>query len=156
MRAPRHISPTRMWRGVAFYRAGRFAEAIDAFAQVDTAESYYNQGNALCISTSSTKRWPPTSEALKLRPDWPEAKANLAIAEKLIADRKDEEDEQEAGRPTSNLTRSSSTTRARRARRARSTLAQQTADMWMRNIQVTPTDLLARRFALEAAAGAKR
>ena len=27
---------------------------------------------------------------------------------------------------------------------------EQTAEMWMRNIQITPTDLLARRFALEA------
>jgi len=27
---------------------------------------------------------------------------------------------------------------------------QQSQEMWMRNIQVTPTDLLARRFSIEA------
>ena len=36
-----------MWRGVALYRAGRYDDAIDAFARVDSAESYFDQGDAL-------------------------------------------------------------------------------------------------------------
>ena len=36
-----------LWKGVALYRAGDFQGALNAFALVDTAESYYNQGDAL-------------------------------------------------------------------------------------------------------------
>jgi Ca-activated chloride channel family protein len=144
-----------MWRGVAFYRAGRFSDAIDAFEQVRTAESYYNQANALAHLDKLDEAVGSLDEALKLRPDWPEAKANLAILEKLIADRKDEEDEQEEA-PNLKPDQVQFDDKGKKGKAGEVDLAQQTAAMWMRNIQVTPTDLLARRFALEAAAGAKQ
>lgn len=143
-----------MWRGVAFYRAGKFSDAIDAFAQVRTAESYYNQGDALAHLDKLDEAVASLAAALKLRPDWPEAKANLALLEKLIADKKKEDDDQEEA-PNLKPDQIQFDDKGKKGKEGTVDLAQQTAEMWMRNIQVTPTDLLARRFALEAA-GAKQ
>ncbi|PWK68480.1 VWA domain-containing protein [Aminobacter sp. AP02] len=143
-----------MWRGVALYRAGQFSDAIDAFAQVRKAESYYNQGNALAQLDKLDEAVTGFKEALKLKPDWPQAKANLAIVEKLIAQKKDEEDEQQQD-PNEKPDQIQFDDKGKKGKAGTVDLAQQTADMWMRNIQVTPTDLLARRFALEVA-GTKR
>ena len=139
-----------MWRGVAFYRAGKFSDAIDAFAQVRTAESYYNQGSALAHLDKLDEAVASLTEALKLRPDWPEAKANLTLLEKLIADKKKEEDDQEEA-PNLKPDQVQFDDKGKKGKEGTVDLAKQTAEMWMRNIQVTPTDLLARRFALEAA-----
>lgn len=138
-----------MWRGVAYYRAGKFGEAVDAFAQVSTAESYYNQGNALAHLQKLDEAVASLKQALKLKPDWPEAKANLAVLEKLIQDQKDEEQEQQQD-PNEKPDQVQFDDKGKKGKAGQVDLAQQTADMWMRNIQVTPTDLLARRFALEA------
>lgn len=138
-----------MWRGVAYYRAGKFGEAVDAFAQVSTAESYYNQGNALAHLQKLDEAVASLKQALKLKPDWPEAKANLAVLEKLIQDQKDEEQEQQQD-PNEKPDQIQLDDKGKKGKAGQVDLAQQTADMWMRNIQVTPTDLLARRFALEA------
>lgn len=143
-----------MWRGVALYRAGKFSDAIDAFAQVRTAESYYNQGSALAHLDKLDEAVASLNEALKLRPDWPEAKANLVILEKLIAQKKDEEDEQQQD-PNEKPDQVQFDDKGKKGKAGTVDLARQTAEMWMRNIQVTPTDLLARRFALEAG-GAKQ
>jgi Ca-activated chloride channel family protein len=68
-----------MWQGVAFYRAGDYAAAIDAFARVDTAESYYNQGNALAKLGKYPEAVKSYQEALKRRPEWAEARSNLRV-----------------------------------------------------------------------------
>jgi len=138
-----------MWRGVALYRAGHFAEAVDAFAQVRSAESAYNQGNTLAHLDRLDDAAESYREALKSRPGWPEAKANLALVEKIIADRKDAEKEQEQG-PKIKPDSVQFDDKGSKGEAGKVDLAQQTAEMWMRNIQVTPTDLLARKFAIEA------
>jgi Ca-activated chloride channel family protein len=138
-----------MWRGVALYRAGKFGEAVDAFAQSRTAESYFNQGNALAHLDKLDEAAASYGEALKLRPDWPEAKGNLELVQKLIADRKKDEEEQEEA-PNLKPDRVQFDDKGKKGKEGQVDLAQQTADMWMRNIQIAPTDLLARKFAIEA------
>lgn len=138
-----------MWRGVAFYRAGQFGEAVDAFALLRTPDSYFNQANALAHLDKLDDAVASYGEALKLRPGWPEAKKNLAIIQKLIADRKKEEEEQ-AEPPNLKPDQIQFDDKGKKGKEGQIGLAQQTADMWMRNIQVAPTDLLARKFAIEA------
>jgi Ca-activated chloride channel family protein len=143
-----------MWRGAALYRAGEFADAVDAFAQVDTAESYYDQGNALAYLDRLPEAAASYQQALKRRPDWPEALANLAIIQKLIAKReKDENDE--AQEPNDKPDQIQFDDKGKKGKEGTVNLAAQTAEMWMRNIQVSPTDLLAHKFAIEAREPAK-
>jgi len=138
------------WRGAALYRAGRFQDAIDAFAETDTAESYYNQGNALMHLGKAEEAIAAYRQALKRRPDWPDAKRNLAAAEKFKADKdKQEQDEQQeqAGIDPDQVQFDD---QEKKGTDATIQGGPQTADMWMRNIQVSPAELLARKFAIEA------
>ncbi|HYP69401.1 MAG TPA: VWA domain-containing protein, partial [Variovorax sp.] len=77
-----------MWRGIALYRAQRFGEAIESFALVDSAESDFNQGNALARQKRFAEAATRYEQALKRRPDWPEASANLALVRKLTPPKK--------------------------------------------------------------------
>lgn len=138
------------WQGVALYRIGHYQEAIDAFAQGDTAESYYNQGNALMHLDRAEEAIAAYQQALKRRPDWPEAKQNLAVAEKRKADKdkQDQDAQQEAAGLDPDQIQFDD--KGKKGKEGTVAGAPQTAEMWMRNIQVSPADLLARKFAIEA------
>ncbi|NVD42534.1 VWA domain-containing protein [Ensifer sp. HO-A22] len=138
------------WQGVALYRIGRYQDAINAFAQGDTAESYYNQGNALMHLDKVEEAVAAYQQALKQRPDWPEAKQNLAVAEKRKADKdkQDQDAEQEAAGLDPDQVQFDD--KGTKGKEGTVPGAPQTAEMWMRNIQVSPADLLARKFAIEA------
>lgn len=76
-----------LWRGIALFRAGDFKTAAQAFAALDTAESAYDQGNALVMLgqyEDAVKRY---DRALALRPGWPDADTNREIA-RIRTDRK--------------------------------------------------------------------
>lgn len=137
-----------MWRGVALYRAGQFGAALDSFARVDSPDSRFNQGNALAQLDRLDDAAESFRAALKARPDWPAAQVNLDIIEKLIKERKEEEEEQ-AQAPNEKPDSVQFDDKSGKGKTAQVDLAQQTAEMWMRNIQITPTDLLARKFAIE-------
>jgi Ca-activated chloride channel family protein len=137
-----------MWRGVALYRAGEFADAIEAFALVDTPDSYYNQGNALAHLKKYPQAVKSYEQALKGRPDWPEAKRNLALVQKLIpASKKDEDYGEAPNLPPDQITFDDLGKKGKRG--AVKLSAAQTAEMWMRNIQTSPAQLLRRKFALD-------
>jgi Ca-activated chloride channel family protein len=137
------------WRGIALYRAGDFAEALDAFAQLDTAESYFNQGNALMQLGRPEDATAAYKRVLEMRADWAEAKANLVIAERLVAMKKDEEEEQQQD-PNERPDQIVFDDKGKKGKAGLVNAAEQSAEMWMRNIQITPIDLLARKFAIEA------
>ncbi|HEX4507702.1 MAG TPA: VWA domain-containing protein [Alphaproteobacteria bacterium] len=138
-----------MWRGVSLYRAGNYDDAADIFARLDTAEGNYDQGDAEAFLGKLPQAAASYREALKQRPDWLAAKANLALVEKILADKKKDE-EQEADEPQDDPDQVKFDDKGKKGKRGTIDVRRQTAEIWMRNIQTTPTDLLARRFALEA------
>ena len=138
-----------MWKGVAFYRSGKFSEAIEAFASVDSAESYFNQADAQAHLGRLEESAASYRQALKRRPAWKEATDNLAIIEKLIARKKKDEDE-EAQDPNEAPDQIQFDEKGEHGKEGTVNAAQQTAEMWMRNIQVSPAELLARKFSIEA------
>jgi len=66
-----------LWQGSAWYRAGNYQKALQAFSQVDSATGWYNRGNAL----ASLQRYPEAidayQQALQRDPDLTDAKHNL-------------------------------------------------------------------------------
>jgi Ca-activated chloride channel family protein len=136
-----------MWKGVALYRAGEFAAALDAFALVDTPESWYNQGNALARLGKYPQAVKSYEQALKGRPDWPEAKQNLALVRKLIPPPKKEDYGEAPKLPPDQIKFDDLGKKGKKG--AVMMNARQTAEMWMRNIQTSPAQLLRRKFALE-------
>lgn len=69
-----------LWRGVALFRARDFKGAAQAFAVEDSAESAFDQGNALVMLGQYDDALKRYDRALALRPGWPEALKNREIA----------------------------------------------------------------------------
>lgn len=68
------------WQGVAWYRAGEFEKAAQAFGRSDTAEALYNQGNARVMLGRYEAAISCYERALEKRLGWREADENRALA----------------------------------------------------------------------------
>jgi Ca-activated chloride channel family protein len=137
-----------MWLGAALYRAGKYAEAIDAFARVRSPESDYDQGNALMHLGKFEEAAASYRRALEKRSDWPAARHNLAIAEKLAA-RQKQDDEEQPQDPNEKPDQVQFDDKGKKGKAGEVDLAEQTSELWMKNIVISPADLLARKFAIE-------
>jgi Ca-activated chloride channel homolog len=143
-----------LWRGVASARAGDYNAALNAFVLSDTAEAWYNQGDALAHLGKYPEAVAAFQQALVLRPHWKEAEDNLTLVQSLIpkpkADKKDKEQEAEAPDIPPDQTKFDE--KGEKGKQAKVNVKPATmADIWMRNIQTTPADFLRRRFAIQAA-----
>ncbi|NEI05678.1 VWA domain-containing protein [Rhizobium leguminosarum] len=138
-----------MWKGVALYRAGKFLEAVDAFASVDTAESWYDQGNALLQLSKFEAAVAAYEKALDKRSEWRDAEANLAVARQLLKQQKEKQEEQPE-QPSENPDSVQFDEKGKEGKEGQIDIAEQTSEMWMENINVSPADLMARKFSLEA------
>jgi len=65
-----------LWRGIAFYAAEDFESAAGQFSLVDSAEGWFNRGNALAHLESYPEAVAAYEQALERRPEYPEAEAN--------------------------------------------------------------------------------
>jgi Ca-activated chloride channel family protein len=72
------------WKASALYRAGDYANAAKHFAQGDSANDFYNLGNALSKAGQLEKGIEAYDEALKRQPDFPQAEANRDLVRKFL------------------------------------------------------------------------
>ncbi|MBY5591906.1 VWA domain-containing protein [Rhizobium leguminosarum] len=138
-----------MWKGVALYRAGKFQEAVDAFAAMESAESWYDQGNAFLHLGKYDEAVAAYGKALEKRKDWREAIANLAIAQRLLNAQKEKQEEQPE-QPSEAPDSVQFDDKGKQGKEGTINAAEQTSEMWMKNINVSPADLMARKFSIEA------
>lgn len=143
-----------MWRGIAQYRAGQYAQAVQSFARVDSAQADYNQGNALARQGQYQQAAARYRQALRRQPQWPAAAANLALMEKLLAqqlpkDKPDSDDGEEPPDLPPDQVKYDAAKPSAPGGKSPQVVLTQDAEMWMRAIQTTPTDLLQRKFALQ-------
>lgn len=137
-----------MWKGVALYRAGRFKEAAESFAIPTTPEAKFDRGNALLRLGNFEDAVTAYQGGLQGRPDWPEAEANLAIAKRLLKQQQDDEDQPQE--PNEKPDDVQFDDKGKKGKAGEVNVAEQTSAMWMKNIVVSPADLMARKFAIEA------
>lgn len=78
-----NLTTNPMLKGAAQYRAGDYQAAADSFAQMDTAEGWYNRGNALAQQQQFDAAQQAYQRALEKRPDWQAAQNNQKLVEKL-------------------------------------------------------------------------
>ncbi len=72
-----------LWQGSSHYKAGDYEQALAAYQQVDSAESLYNQGNALARLQRMDEALEAYSKALEKDPNFADAKANKEVIEQL-------------------------------------------------------------------------
>ena len=92
--AAAELSEQPFRQGVAHYRAGNYQAAIDRFAQLDSAQGWYNRGNALAQLQQFEAARDSYEQALKRRSDWPEAEENKALMEQLLEQQQQQDGEQ--------------------------------------------------------------
>lgn len=76
------------WRATAAYRAKNFDTASQVFGQLNTAEGYYNQGNAEAHLGHYQEALKSYKKSLKLRPQDPDTLHNKKIIEGLLEKQK--------------------------------------------------------------------
>lgn len=72
------------WKASALYRDGQYAEAAKVLKSPQSADDWYNQGNALAKSGQFPTALKAYQQALKLEPEHADAKFNKKLVEKVL------------------------------------------------------------------------
>lgn len=72
------------WRGVAYYRDENFAAAVEMFSRIETADGYFNLGNALAHGRNYVKAVQAYDRTLNIDPDHASAQKNKAFVQSII------------------------------------------------------------------------
>ncbi|WP_448552220.1 VWA domain-containing protein [Thalassotalea montiporae] len=72
-----------MWKGSSLYKAGDYQAAAEAFGKLESAQGYYNQGNALAKMQQFDEAIKAYEQALALSPEHSDAQANKTLIEQL-------------------------------------------------------------------------
>ncbi|AYF86687.1 VWA domain-containing protein [Pseudomonas sp. DY-1] len=142
------------WKGLAAYQAADFDLALASFARLDSAVAYFYLGNTYVRLFKFPEAIAAYKQALQKQPDFPEATANLALAEALL---KDYEDQQEEGTPNEKPDKVvEDQTPSQGGKSVQQDKAQAASDqVWLNNLTTSPAMFLKRKFSLQEAARQK-
>ena len=83
------------WKAEALYRNQQFDDAASLFAESETAQGFYNQGNALAKAGKPDDAIAAYNKAIELQPDMDDAKFNKALLEKLKQQQEQDQQKQQ-------------------------------------------------------------
>lgn len=86
---------TPEWKAAAQYKAGAYDQVVETLKDVKTADSFYNQGNALAQMGKLQESIEAYEQSLKLNPDNADAKANKEVVEKELEKQKQQQQNQQ-------------------------------------------------------------
>lgn len=147
-----------LWRGIAFYASQDFESAAGQFSLVDSAEGWFNRGNAL----AHLERYPDAvaayERALELQPDYPAAESNRDYVKLFIPTRPENAGGESgvAGRDGMADEIVFDADRERLDEEGIDTVVEeeggalseaQMAEMWLRQVETSPADFLRWKFA---------
>jgi len=138
------------WKGIALYRAGDYGNALAEFSKLDTADGYFLQGNAQAHLKKYEAAVKSYTNALQARPDFPQANANRDLVAALIAKPADESDEDPPDLPPDDIKFDKKKEGGQKKQMSRELLRKKSADLWMKNLQVSPAEFLRQKFEIEA------
>jgi Ca-activated chloride channel family protein len=142
-----------MWKGIACYRAGDYACAVDAFASVESPEAYYDLGNAYAKTGELKLAVAAYDKALAGRPGLSEARANRDLVASLIP-REKKDDEEGAADPNQKPDDVKFDEKGKKGKAGKVEVRQLTdeeiAKMWLRGVETSPAGFLKMKFAAQA------
>jgi Ca-activated chloride channel homolog len=143
-------------RGAAFYRAGDFKAASQAFAATDTAHGNYDEGTALVMLGKYDDAAGLFDRALMQQPGWADAISNRQIAivraQRLKTEGGDATDEK-ADDVVFDKTKKGGKD-ATVAGQQKSLSDEEVRALWLKRVQTRPADFLRLRFAYQRQAQA--
>ena len=143
-----------LWKGIAYYRSKNFEAAVEQFARVDTPEGYFNLGDAYAHLGQLEQALASYEEVLGRKPDDRAAKENRDLVRSLIEKKKAKEKEEEppeGQEPTYNPDEIKVDEKGKKGKKGEIDQAELSAEqiqqVWMRCLQMTPSDFLRLKFA---------
>ncbi|MBC3480896.1 VWA domain-containing protein [Pseudomonas sp. SWRI77] len=138
------------WKGLAAYNAADYDVALASLGKLDSAQAYFYRGNIYVRQFKFPQAVQAYQQALKQQPVFPEATANLALAEALL---KDYEDQQKAGTPDEKADKVvEDQTPSKGAKQKQQQTPQAASDqVWLNNLTTSPAQFLRRKFLLQDA-----
>lgn len=146
-----------MWHAAALIRNGKYQEAADLLAPIQTAEAQFNRGVALVRGRDYQGGKAAFEAALRIDPSNNATKDNLALTERIIAyltearEGSDPEANNEDNAPDATVNDLPAGEGKEITITADSQLSEDAAAQWMRQVQTKPADFLKSRFSIEAA-----
>lgn len=140
------------WKGIAAYHAADYDLALATFARLDTPQAYFYLGNIYVRRFKFDEAIAAYTQALKLQPQFPEATANLALAQALLKDTDSAEKNAPETKPDEvKLDKAPGKGQAKAVK-----TEQATSDaLWLQNLTTSPAKFLRQKFSLQDQAGAK-
>jgi len=145
-----------LWQGVAWYRAGEFEKAAQAFSRHDTAEALYNQGNARLMLGQYEAAMDCYDRALEKRAGWKEAAENRALAAARAKALDIEGGNMTEGKVGADKIlfesgKKGTDAQATEIAGGRVLSDQEIQALWLRRVHTSPADFLKAKFAYQAA-----
>ena len=83
------------WKASALYRDGKYAEAAELIKDPQTADDWYNQGNALAKTGNLPAALKAYQQAIEIEPDQADARFNKELVEEALQKQEKEQEKQE-------------------------------------------------------------
>ena len=151
-----------LWKGISFYFNKDYENAIQQFSMLDTAESYFNLGNAYARLGQYENALESFQQALKRKPGYVDAEFNFKLIKKIIEDKKSKKEEEEKTQPGSLLGADEIKIADPKDQNKRPETEgdpqqikmdmltdEQINEMWMRRVQTSPADFLRLKFSYQ-------
>jgi Ca-activated chloride channel family protein len=140
------------WKGVAAYHASDYDLALATFARLDTPQAYFYLGNICVRRFKFDEAIAAYTQALKLQPQFPEATANLALAQALLKDT--ESAEKNAPETKPDEVKFDKTPGKGQSKKVESEQAASDA-LWLQNLTTSPAKFLRQKFSLQDQQGGR-
>lgn len=144
-----------MWKGTAEFRSGRYADSADTFGRLDSAEGFYNRGDAFMRAFEYRSAITSYEQAVAQAPEWVEAQENLELARYTLdyieQTREQSDTGEKSGIGADDVVYDNTSERGDDTEVTKeSAVEAQSADKWMRSVDTETADFLRSRFLLEA------
>ncbi|MFJ2683200.1 VWA domain-containing protein [Pseudomonas sp. NPDC087342] len=141
------------WKGIAAYHAADYDLALASFARLQTPEAYFYLGNIYVKRFKFDQAIAAYTQALKLRPQFPEATANLALA---IALQKDTDSAEQNAPETKPDEIKMDKAPGKGQSKAVQTEQAGSDALWLQNLSTSPAKFLKQKFSLQDQVGGNK